>query len=113
MFGPTDALFPKTKVACVKGKGFANVGLDRKGYKGSSKLNQIIRNAFSVVQMPEYTPNSFRKTLMKYGDQICPSMEKLKAWTMNLGHENLNTSINSYLPVPETRQLEISQEMEK
>ncbi len=113
LFGPSDALFPKAKVAYVKGKGFSNVGLDRKCYKGTATLNKIIRNAFANVQMPEYTPHSFRKTLMKYGDDVCENMEQLKAWSMNLGHENLATSINSYLPVSEARQLEIIERMGK
>ncbi|MEP0520389.1 MAG: site-specific integrase [Hyphomicrobiales bacterium] len=107
MFGPTDALFPKAKIAVVPGQGFQNVGLDRVGYAGSAKLNKIIRTAFAKVQMPEFTPHSFRKTLFDYADKTCANMTQLKAWSMNLGHENLATSINSYLPVSEARQLEI------
>ncbi|SEQ08569.1 site-specific integrase [Thalassovita taeanensis] len=107
LFGPTDALFPKAKIAYVPGEGFANIGLDRIGYGGSAKLNEIIRTAFAVVQMPEFTPHSFRKTLVKHGDEVCTSLEQLKAWSMNLGHENLATTVNSYLPVSEHRQLEI------
>jgi integrase len=107
LFGPTDALFPKAKISYVPGKGFENVGLDRIGYSGSAKLNEIIRHAFSVVQLPEFTPHSFRKTLTKFGDETCTSMEQLKAWSMNLGHEHIATTITSYLPVSEGRQLEI------
>ncbi|AVW90649.1 site-specific integrase [Celeribacter baekdonensis] len=107
LFGPTDALFPKAKIAYVEGQGLVNVGLDRVGYSGSAKLNEIIRTAFAVVQMPAFTPHSFRKTLVKHGDEVCTSLEQLKAWSMNLGHENLATTVNSYLPVSEHRQLEI------
>jgi len=45
--------------------------------------------------MPEFTPHSLRKTLFKHGDAVCTSAEQLKAWSTNLGHENLATSINS------------------
>lgn len=107
MFGPTDALFPKARVSYVPGQGFANVGLHREGFSGSAKLNEIIKTAFRSVQMEPFTPHSFRKTLMHHGNAVCTSMEELKAWSMNMGHENLATSINSYLPVSETRQLEI------
>lgn len=113
LFGPEDALFPKCKVSDVRGKGFTNEGLDRVSYANSGKLNAVIRSAFARVQLPEYTPHSFRKTLMKLGDEICTTAEELKAWSMNLGHENLATSINSYLPVSETRQLEIIEGMTK
>jgi hypothetical protein len=84
MFGPTDALFPKAKIAVLPGKGFANVGLDRTRYRSAAKLNDIIKNAFTQVQMPPYTPHSFRKALMKHGDEVCTSMEQRKAWSMNL-----------------------------
>lgn len=113
LFDPTDALFPKAKIAHVPGKGFANIGLDHTGYSSSAKLNEIVRNAFASVQLPKFTPHSFRKTLIKYGDEVCTSMEQLKAWSLNLGHENLATSINSYLPVSEARQLEILSGMAK
>ena len=111
LFGPTDALFPKAKIGYVEGQDLVNVGLDRVGYSGSAKLNEIIRTAFAVVQMPAFTPHSFRKTLVKHGDEVCISLEQLKAWSMNLGHENLATTVNSYLPVSEHRQLEISAAM--
>lgn len=107
LFGPTDALFPKAKIAYVHGQGLANVGLDRVGYRGTAKLNQIIREAFAMVQMAEFTPHSFRKTLTFHGDEVCKTLEELKAWSMNFGHENLATTINSYMPVSEQRQLEI------
>tara|TARA_R110002072_G_scaffold1084_14_gene8983 strand:- start:1441 stop:2460 length:1020 start_codon:yes stop_codon:yes gene_type:complete len=111
LFGPGDALFPKAKIDVVPGKGFSNVGLDRIGYAGSAKINTIMRNAFAQVQMPEFTPHSLRKTLVLYGDDVCKSAEQLKAWSMNLGHENLATTINSYLPVSEQRHLQLIRDM--
>ena len=57
--------------------------------------------------LPEYTPHSFRKTLAKQGDEVCNSMEQLKAWSMNLGHEHLATTVNSYIPVSRERQAEL------
>lgn len=109
LFGPDDALFPKAKVGVVEGQGFANLGLAREGYSTASRLNAIIRGAFANVQLPEYTPHAFRKTLTKHGDQVCTTMEQRKAWSMNLGHDNLATTINSYLPVTVDRQMELIQ----
>lgn len=107
LFGPTDALFPKAKIGCIEGHGFQNVGLDREGYASAAKLNAIIKHAFSTIQLPAFTPHSFRKTLTKFGDETCTTMEELKAWSMNLGHDNIGTTMNSYLPVSEMRQIEI------
>ena len=111
LFGPEDALFPKALVGVVEGKGFANLGLARKGYATGAKLNTIIRWAFAAVQMPKYTPQAFRKTLTHYGNEVCTTPEAFKAWSMNLGHENVTTTLNSYLPVTTQRQMEIIRDL--
>ncbi len=111
LFGPEDALFPKARVGVVEGQGFVNLGLARAGFASAAKLNTIIRGAFAAVQMPQYTPQAFRKTLTHYGSAVCKTMEEFKAWSMNLGHENVATTINSYLPVTEQRQLELIRTM--
>lgn len=111
LFGPDDALFPKANVGVVPGQGFANLGLSRKGFANAAALNRIIRGAFADVQLQEFTPHAFRKTLTKHGDAICTSMEQLKAWSMNLGHESLTVTVNSYLPVTVERQMELIGQM--
>ena len=110
LFGPEDALFPKVDVVNQNGA-FVRAGLSRTPYSTSAKLNQIIRGAFAAVQMPEYTPHSLRKTLATYGDKVCTTMEERKAWSMNLGHEHVATTINSYIPVSRERQAEILERM--
>ena len=111
LFGPEDALFPKARVGLVEGQGFANLGLAREGFANAAKLNAIIRTAFANVQMPQYTPHAFRKTLTHFGNEVCQSPEAFKAWSMNLGHENVATTINSYLPVTTERQMELIRAM--
>lgn len=107
LFGPDDALFPKARIEVVEGRGFQCVGLGRTGYANASKLNAIIKDAFASVQMPSYTPHSFRKTLTHFANTKCTTVEEFKAWSMNLGHENVATTINSYLPVTSHRQMEL------
>jgi integrase/recombinase XerC len=107
LFGPQDALFPKPKMGLAKGGGFAVLGLSRDHYANGGKLNQIIRNAFASVQLPEYTPHSFRTTLAILGKDMCGDIEQLKAWSMNMGHESLMTTVSSYMPVSRQRQAEL------
>lgn len=107
LFGPQDALFPKPAMEAKAGHGFVIAGLSREGYANGGKANEIVRNAFAMVQMPEYTPHSFRKTLAHYGNEICPDMELFKAWSMNLGHEHLATTVSAYLPVTPQRQRDL------
>lgn len=109
LFGPEDALFPKPLVGVRLGHGFAVLGLSREGYASTAQLNEIIRKAFTNAGLPEYTPHSFRKTLFRLGSDTCDSIEALKAWSLNLGHEHLATSVGAYLPVNRERQKEIMQ----
>ncbi len=55
------------------------MGLSRKGFSNAAKLNAIIRVAFAAVQMPEYTPHAFRKTLTELGDELCRNQTKFQA----------------------------------
>ena len=111
LFGPEDALFPKARIGVVQGQGFANLGLSREPYANAAKLNTIIKGAFANVQMPKYTPHAFRKTLGILGSDLTKTPEEFKAWSMNLGHENVATTINSYLPVTTERQIELIRNM--
>lgn len=113
LFGPEDALFPKARVEVMAGRGFVNLGLARTGFASAAKLNTIIKGAFAAVQMPQYTPHAFRKTLTHLGAELCEGPEAFKAWSMNLGHENVATTINSYLPVTTERQMELIRNMGK
>ncbi|MEP3329295.1 site-specific integrase [Sedimentitalea sp.] len=107
LFGPQDALFPKPDMGLAEGGGFAVLGLSRSPYTNGTKLNAIIRNAFASVQLPEYPPHSFRSTLAMLGKDMCDDIEQLKAWSMNMGHESLITTVSSYMPVTRQRQAEL------
>ena len=69
--------------------------------------SRVVRRAFAAVGLPEYTPHSFRKTLAMLGDKLCETMEQRKAWSQNLGHEHLATTVSAYMPVSRERQGEL------
>src|SRR2546430_6880114 len=52
-------------------------------------------------------PRRTKKTLALLGGQICKSPEEYKAWSQNLGHENVLTTFSSYGDVARHRQAEI------
>ena len=54
-----------------------------------------------------FNPHSFRKTLAVLGEQRCKTPEELKAWSQNLGHEDVLTTFRSYGEVSSYRQAEI------
>lgn len=111
-FGPDDALIPKPEIKRGP-EGFEATKLSREPYASGQKLNEIVRAAFAAVALPEYTPHSFRTTLWRYGDSMCTTMEELKMWSMNLGHEHMATSISAYMPVSKERRAELMGALEK
>lgn len=106
LFGPEDALFPKPKQELIDGK-FVFSKISREPYANGNKINSIVRQAFANVQLQEYTPHSFRKTLGLLLSDLQLPLETQKAWTQNMGHENMGTLVASYLPVSEQKQAEL------
>lgn len=49
--------------------------------------------------------------LARIGEQRASSAEEMKAWSQNLGHENMMTTFTSYGQVPAHRQKEVVQRM--
>ena len=106
MFGPEDALFPKTRV--IRGtNGFQASGLCRDPFATTGPLAKIVKDAFAAVQMPSYTPHTFRHMLALHGDKICETREAFKAWSQNLGHESVVTTVSAYMPVSDYTQRQI------
>ncbi|MGB3244432.1 MAG: hypothetical protein WBB25_07855 [Sulfitobacter sp.] len=51
----------------------------RDPFATATPLNKIIRNAFAMVQLPQYTPHDFRMTLIKMANDKCDTVEEFKA----------------------------------
>lgn len=103
LFGGEDALFPKPLMG-VKDGGFACVGLSRETYGNAGRLRAVIKQAFTDAGLPPFAPHSFRKTLGLMANDHCKTPEQFKAWSMNLGHENIATTLSAYCPVSPRRQ---------
>jgi len=57
--------------------------------------------------LPYYNPHSFRNTLVRLGESLCQTPEQFKAWSQNLGHEGVLTTLYSYGDVEDYRQAEL------
>ena len=106
LFGAGDALFPKPKMGLQDGA-FAALGLSRDTYSNAGKLRSVIKDAFTIAGLPAFGPHSFRKTLGLLANEHCKTPEQFKAWSMNLGHENIATTLSAYCPVSPSRQGEL------
>ena len=91
----------------MRDRRFTRLGLSREPYANAQTIIAVVRGAFAAVGLPEYTPHSFRKTLAMLGDKLCQTMEQRKAWSQNLGHEHLATTVSAYMPVSRERQGEL------
>jgi integrase len=86
---------------------FEAAGLDRNGWSNATPIRTVFKDAFTGAGLPYFNPHSFRKTLAQFGEQVCETPEAFKAWSQNLGHENVLTTFASYGQVATPRQAEL------
>ncbi len=103
LFGPGDALFPKPLMG-LRNCEFTCLGLSRDTYSNAGKFRSVIKDAFTNGGLPAFGPHSFRKTLGVMANDHCKTPEQFKAWSLNLGHENIATTLSAYCPVSPQRQ---------
>jgi integrase len=107
LWGEDDPLFPATDTTVGPDKRFQAAGLKRRCWSGAQPIRDIFRRAFVAAGLPYFNPHTLRKTLALYGERICQSPEDMKAWSQNLGHDDVGTTFSSYGHVPSERQREI------
>lgn len=107
MFGADEPLFPATRIGLGPDGSFAIDGLERRHWTSAAPIRRIFREAFEAAGLRYYNPHSFRHTLARMGQQVCKTPEALKAWSQNLGHEDVLTTLTSYGEVPGHRQAQI------
>ena len=103
----TDPLFPGTRMGLDPQGLFVPVGLDKAHWHSAEPVRRIFRAAFVSAGLPYFPPHSIRKTLARLGEEVCQTPEAFKAWSQNLGHEDVLTTFTSYGTVPPDRQAEI------
>lgn len=104
LWGNDDPLFPATRVTVGPSQQFEAAGLDRKHWSTATPIRTIFREAFERAGLPYFNPHSIRKTLARLGEQLCNTPEEFKAWSQNLGHEQVLTTFLSYGSVATDRQ---------
>lgn len=96
LFSPTDPLFPKTQMGLDDTHSFQPVGLSKECWDSTSPIRGIFQQAFARVDLPYFNPHSFRDTLVHVGSEYCSNPQEFKAWSQNLGHEQVLTTFTSY-----------------
>jgi len=111
LWGNDDPLFPATQVKAGVSRQFEAVGLAKKHWSNATPIRTIFKAAFQNANLPYFNPHSFRNTLVRLGEDICTSPEHFKAWSQNLGHEDVLTTFRSYGEVSARRQGELIKAM--
>ena len=107
LYGNEAPLFPMNKIGLNAERKFACIGLKAEHWSTASPIREIFKNAFKSAGLHYFNPHSFRDTLVHLGQTRCKSPEEFKAWSQNLGHENVLTTFISYGQVAVSRQEEI------
>ncbi len=107
LWGNDDPLFPTTKIINGSQRQFVVAGLDRSHWNDASPIRAIFKTAFQSAGLPYFNPHSFRSTLVRCAEELCQSPEEFKAWSQNLGHEQVLTTFMSYGKVQTHRQGDI------
>jgi site-specific recombinase XerD len=92
LWGDSDPLFPRTRIAVDARGSFGAVGLEREHWSTAQPIRNIFREAFERVDLPYYNPHSFRNTIAQLGEHLCRTPAEFKAWSQNLGHERMLTT---------------------
>jgi len=114
LWGNDDPLFPATRIEYgAASRQFVVAGLDRNGWSNATPIRTIFHKAFEQAGLAYFNPHSFRNTLVHLGEVVCKTPEDFKAWSQNLGHEQVLTTFLSYGEVSGRRQGEIMQGLAK
>ena len=106
-WGPADPLFPATAVGLDEAGGFFAQGLAREGWASTEPIREIFRRGFAAGGLPYFNPHSFRDMLVCHAMMLDLTPEEMKAWSQNLGHNDVLTTFTSYGTVPVQRQGEL------
>lgn len=107
LWGPDDPLFPATEIGVGEQGLFQATGLKRGHWQDAGPIRRIFKTAFAQAGLSYFHPHSFRHMLTRRGQELCQTPEEFKAWSQNLGHENVLTTFTSYGKIEEHRQGEV------
>ena len=105
LFGPVDPCSAtevyRTSITCFK-----TGGLSRAHWSNATDQGHL-QGGVHGRRPAVCQSTSFRKTLAQLGERLCRTPEEFKAWSQNLGHEQVLTTFSSYGQVGADRQAEL------
>lgn len=96
LFGPNDPLFPLTQLSHDEDHCYRVAGLSREHWANTGPARKVFKEAFRCANLPEFTPHRFRDMIVSEMYRRNLSIQEFKAWSQNLGHEGVMTTLTSY-----------------
>ena len=101
LFDGNAPLFPNTKLSLNANDQFHRQELEAIPWRSTTAIRTIVKQAFESAGLDYYNPHSFRNTVVQFGYQCCKTPEDMKAWSLNLGHSGILTTLTSYGAIDE------------
>lgn len=95
-FTDEDPLFPADLRGQDENYRFTSIGLSKEQWSTAQRMRKIFKAAFVKAGFPYRSPHRVRNTLMDFAFDLELTGKELKAWSQNLGHEKLETSVHCY-----------------
>lgn len=97
LYGPTDPLFPRSKVEHDDGSlSFVSREVEPKFWKSTNPIRDILKRRAEAAGMEYYHPHSFRHAAIRLALRHCRNAEEVRAISQNFGHENIGTTLLTY-----------------
>lgn len=106
-FSDSDPIFPKTRVGVGATRRFEALGVERAPWASPSSAAKIFKQAFVDAGQPPFSPHRVRDTLAELARDHCRTPEDYKAWSQNMGHDDVLTTFRSYGSVAPGRQVDL------
>ena len=75
--------------------------IGREGWANADPIRKLFKGACEVAGLPDFKPRGLRHTLGRLSQFMCSGPAELKAWSQNLGHEEVLTTLTSNDTLPD------------
>lgn len=107
LYGPDCPVFPQTATRIDPVRGPMADELQPVCWSNSAPIRAIFRRAFHEAGLPYFSPHRVRSSIVDVAYRWCKTPEEFKAFSQNLGHSNVATTLSSYCTIALTRQREL------
>lgn len=107
LYGLDDPVFPQTATRIDPVRGPVAEELKREIWSNAAPIRTIFRRAFHAAGLPYFSPHRVRSSIVDVAYRWCRTPEEFKAFSQNLGHSNVATTLSSYGTIALSRQREL------